>query len=141
MSMNDIDKIFLRLHKLKEFVDFLKLYKDITVEELIGNIEKRSAIERNLELAVEACLDIAELIIADQRLTPPTKASEAIEILGKHNIIDSKFANYFAKIAGFRNILVHDYINIDYKEVADKINNRLGDFDRFAQEVAKFLAS
>lgn len=30
------------------------------------------------------------------------------------------------------------YLDIDYKEVADKINNKLGDFGRFAQQVAKF---
>lgn len=139
--MDTIDKIHLRLSKLKEFVDFLKIYKGITVEELTQSAEKRGAIERYLQLAAEACLDIAELIIADQRLTQPTKASEAIEILGKHNVINPEFSKYFAKIAGFRNILIHEYVDIDYKEVADKVNNRLGDFERFAEEVANFLTT
>lgn len=140
-NMDNIDKIRIRLNKLEEFSNFLKAYQGITAEELLKNTEKRGAIERYLELAVESCIDISELIITDQRLTVPTKASEAIKILGREKIIDAEFANAFSKIVGFRNILVHDYIDIDYKEVADKVNNRLFDFDRFAQEVAQFLTS
>ncbi|PIP62077.1 hypothetical protein COW99_00120, partial [Candidatus Roizmanbacteria bacterium CG22_combo_CG10-13_8_21_14_all_38_20] len=50
-----------------------------------------------------------------------------------------EFSRKFASVASFRNILVHDYMEIDYDEVADKINNHLGDFDIFAKSVARFL--
>lgn len=137
--MDNINKINSRLEKLREFVDILRTLKGVTAKDLAEDINKRAKAERFLQLAIEACVDIAELIIVDQRLSAPADSAEAIEILGNEKIIDPTFAKSFAKAVGFRNILVHDYIDIDYKEVADKINNRLGDFDRFAQEVAKFL--
>jgi len=43
-------------------------------------------------------------------------------------------------MAGFRNLLVHDYLKIDYEKMADKVNNRLGDFEIFAKSVAKHLS-
>lgn len=58
--------------------------------------------------------------------------------LGEAKILDKDFAEEFSKIAGFRNILVHMYLDIDYGEVADKVNNKLGDFEKFSQQVAKF---
>ena len=137
--MDHIDKINLRIEKLKEYVNSLKKLKGVTAKDLVEDEDKRLKAERLLQLAIEACVDIAELIIVDQRLRAPIDAAQAIEILGDEMIIDSYFAKGFAKAVGFRNILVHDYIDINYEEVADKINKRLGDFDRFAQEVAKFL--
>lgn len=139
--MDNIDKINLRLEKLKEFTGSLKTLKGVTAEDLIQNQDLRLKTERLLQLAIEACIDIAEIIIIDQRLPAAADSAGAIKILGQEKIIDSEFADTFSKIVGFRNILVHDYIDIDYKQVADKVNNRLSDFERFAQEVAQFLTS
>lgn len=139
--MDYIDKINLRIEKLKEYINSLKTLKGVTAKDLVDDEDNRLKAERLLQLAIEACIDIAELVIVDQRLPSPVDSGDAIEILGKKGIIDAKFSKDFAKAVGFRNILVHDYVDIDYKEVADKINNRLGDFDRFAKEVAQFLTS
>lgn len=136
-----IDKINSRLEALKEYLKILKSLKGITGQELVNNIDKRAKAERYFQLAIEACIDIAELIISDQRLPAPKTGRETIEILGKEGIIDKKLAEDFAPAIGFRNILIHDYLEIDYDQVADKINNRLGDFEKFAQEIAKFYSS
>lgn len=139
--MDNINKINSRLEKLREFVDILGTLKRITEKDLTEDVNKRAKAERFLQLAVEACVDIAELIIVEQRLPAPIDSAEAIEILGQEKIIDHAFAKDFAKSVGLRNILVHDYISVDYEIVAGIINNQLDDFDRFAQEVAKFLTS
>ena len=111
--MDHIDKINLRIEKLKEYVNSLKKLKGVTAKDLVEDEDKRLKAERLLQLAIEACVDIAELIIVDQRLRAPIDAAQAIEILGEEKIIDSSFAKGFAKAVGFRNILVHDYIDIN----------------------------
>ena len=139
--MDNINKINSRLEKLREFVNILKTLKGVVAEDLIEDVDKRAKAERFLQLSIEACVDIAELIIVDQRLSAPVDSADAIEILGQEKIIDHTFAKDFAKSVGLRNILVHEYIDIDYKIIAETINKRLGDFDRFAKEVASFLTS
>lgn len=139
--LDNIDMIHQLLEKLQEYVEILRTLKGVTAEELKKDIDKRAKAERYLQLAAQVCIDIADLIISDQRLPTPTTLKETIQILGEQNIINSQFAQEFSAVAGFRNILVHDYVKIDYEQVADKINNRLGDFDRFAKEVAQFLSS
>lgn len=69
------------------------------------------------------------------------KILKLFEILGQEGIIEKKLATAFAPAVGFRNILIHDYLKIDYEQVADKINNRLGDFEKFAQQIARLYSA
>lgn len=142
MKGNDVfDKINRRLEALKEYVGILKSLKGVSGKELKQDLDKRAKAERFFQLAIEACIDVAELVISDQRLLAPKTSKEAIEILGQEGILDKKFTSDFAPVVGFRNILIHDYLEIDYEQVADKINNRLGDFEKFAQQIAKFYSN
>lgn len=137
-ELDNIDKVILRLQKLEDFVKSLKEYQGITVKKLETNKMTCAALERQLELACESVLDIARLIVADQRLGIPEDSRGYILALGKAGILNEEFAKSFAPIAGFRNILVHMYLDISYAEVADKINNRLGDFEIFSKSIAKY---
>ena len=139
-KLDAIDKINMRLEKLHEYISILKTLKGVKADELKKDINKRAKAERFLQLACEAATDIAELLIVDMRLRTPKTARETIEILGEENVLKKDFANQFAPMTGFRNILVHDYLDIDYEQVADKINNRLVDFDTFAKQIAKYLS-
>lgn len=139
--MDTNSRINQRLEKLREYVGILESLKGTNARELVESIEKRAKAERFLQLAAEVVIDIAEIIVAQKKLPTPSTSAEALERLGEAGILDKEFTGQFAKIAGFRNILIHDYLDIDYEKVADKINNRLGDFDLFARKVAQYLTS
>ncbi|OGG09725.1 hypothetical protein A2781_00930 [Candidatus Gottesmanbacteria bacterium RIFCSPHIGHO2_01_FULL_42_27] len=79
------------------------------------------------------------LLNAEYKFRPAQDASESILILGEEGVIEKDFAKHFSKIAGFRNILIHEYLKIDYKIVADNLNKYLADFEKFARQVAKYL--
>lgn len=139
-KLDAIDKINMRLEKLQEYVSVLKTLQGTTAQELQKDINKRAKAERFLQLSCEVVIDIAELLISDLRLRTPATARETIEILGEEGILEKEFAKQFAPMTGFRNILVHDYLKIDYEQVADKINNKLKDFNIFAKQIAKYLS-
>ena len=128
-----------RLEKLRGYVEILNSLQGVNAQELRNDVDKRAKAERFLQLSIEACIDIAEIVISLKNFPTPQTAGEAIRILGKQGVLEENFAEEFSKAAGMRNILIHDYLDIDYKQVADKINNKLGDFEVFAQAVAKFL--
>lgn len=133
------DKIRERLEALDKYVGILRRIKPTRQEVLVEDVATRSIAERHLQLAAEVCIDIAEIIIAEQGLGTPEEAREAIDLLGQEGVIEDELAFKFAAVAGFRNILVHDYLEIDYELVAEKINQNLGDFDIFAQQVAEYV--
>lgn len=136
--MNAIDKVNIRLKKILEYTGRLKKYQGMTERELVKDPEKAAAIERFFQLAIEAVIDIANLLNAEFRFRPAKDAKESLEILGEEGVLDRQFASGFSGVAGFRNILVHQYLDIDYNRVTESLNH-LGDFEKFARQVARYL--
>ena len=92
-----------------------------------------------MQLAAEVVLDVAGLLIAEYRFRTPEDYKDSLLILGEEGVLSKDFAKEFSGIAGFRNLLVHEYMKIDYQKVADNLNNHLDDFEKFATQVARYL--
>lgn len=94
--------------------------------------------ERNLEVAAQACIDIANRIVSIEQLEKPRDSYEAILRLGEAEILPQDFAQHLAPLAGFRNILVHEYLDINWDEVYENLQE-LGDLYRFMDHVKEWL--
>lgn len=77
----------------------------------------RDIVERNLEVTAQCCIDICNRIIALENAQKPADYYEAIIRMAELNVLPPQFARSLAPIAGFRNILVHEYLGIDWDEV------------------------
>lgn len=78
-------------------------------------------------------------LIASLALAAPRDYHDVIVKLGEHGIIPRDFAAQIAPMAGFRNILVHEYLAVDLAEVYRILRERLDDFRLFAAHVERFL--
>ena len=96
-------------------------------------------VERNLEVAIQSCIDIANRIISLDELEKPKDYYGSIIMLGKENILPYDFAQRFAPITGFRNILIHEYLDIDWDEVYKNLQ-RMNQFYKFMDYVKKWLS-
>jgi len=137
--MDEKEKVAIKIRSMKKYVDFLRSYKSVTEERLEEDYELRSAIERNLHLAIESALDIGEVIISAEDFEKPEDYRSVILILGEHKVLPRDFAERFAEAAKFRNILVHMYAEVDVEMVYEILQNNLGDFDEFAKYIARHL--
>ncbi len=70
----------------------------------------RDIVERNLEVAAQCCIDICHRIIALEGARKPRDHHEAIMRMGELGVPPPEFAANLAPIAGFRNILIHEYL-------------------------------
>ena len=96
-------------------------------------------VERNLEVAIQSCIDIANRIISLDELEKPKDYYGSIIKLGEENILPYDFARKFAPIAGFRNILIHEYLDIDWDEVYKNLE-RINQFYKFMDYIKKWLS-
>jgi len=60
---------------------------------------------------------------------------ESFDILCDENTISRKTANQMIKLAGFRNIIAHEYTKVNYDIVYDILQNRLSDIEQFVREI------
>jgi uncharacterized protein YutE (UPF0331/DUF86 family) len=107
-------------------------------DEILKDPYFQDIIERNLQVAAQSVIDIANRIISLDALKKPRDYYEAILILGQAGILPSDFAQKLAPIAGFRNILVHDYLEIDWEEVNSNLQN-IGDLETYMQHVKNWM--
>ncbi len=128
-----------KLRELGKYVRLLKEYRMQSRNSLEKDLTLRGAVERYMQLAIEIVIEIGEMIIAKQGFRKPETYREVIEILGEEGILKKKFAKKFSPAAGFRNILIHRYGEIDIDELYSHLQKDLEDFDIFAQQVARHL--
>jgi len=133
------NEILNKLERLQKYVRILNSYKKYSFQDINEDFTLRGAIERYLEVSLECCIDIGEMIISSRGLRKPETYREVIEILGEVDILPQGFAERFAEATKFRNILVHMYAEIDVEMVYEILQNNLGDFDEFARHIARYL--
>ncbi len=90
--------------------------------------------------AIESCVDVAQHMCSSEGWGPPTDNGDAMLLLGRHGVVDAGLADRMRKSVGFRNVLVHEYVQVDDAIVVDRLQHP-GDLEQFAQQVADWLAT
>ena len=99
------------------------------------DVRERRFVEHTLQIAIQAALDVASHIVSDRRLGEPRTNRELFDLVHRDGLIDSDLAASLKNMAGFRNVLVHGYADVDLGVVRDVLENHLGDLESFAHAV------
>ena len=129
-----------RLDELSERLARLKPLRDRPRSDFDKDPYLRDIVERNLEVSAQCCIDISHRIISIEGARKPIDYYDAISRMGELGVLQADFARQLAPVAGFRNVLVHEYVAVDWHEVYDALH-RLEDFERFAGSVRRWLAN
>jgi uncharacterized protein YutE (UPF0331/DUF86 family) len=119
----------------------LRAFQEVNFQEYQENKVMRRAVERTLHLAVETSLDIGRHIIALEGLRTPEDNKDVFRILSEAGIVSDDLLSSLISMAGFRNLIVHDYTRIDDGAVFGILKKRLGDFDQLADAVINYIES
>jgi uncharacterized protein YutE (UPF0331/DUF86 family) len=129
-----------RIAKIREYLALLRKIRGMAAESrfvkdplIYGNAE------RYLQLAIQAVLDVSNHIVADLGANLPADNKELFDMLAKRKIVSVRLARKLTPMAGFRNLLVHEYMEIDRHRVYATLKNDLGDFEAFVKAVSKLL--
>lgn len=119
---------------LTDFVDipFEEFTNDENIHEYYGSLH-------HLQIALQAVLDVSQHITAQLILGQYKKNKEVFPLLAKKKIITKEISDKMEKAIGARNIFVHQYEDVDPKEIYNIIQNNLSDFDEFVSQIDQFL--
>ena len=136
----DKDRIVSKLDELDGYLRDIQKIAPATFAEYKKVMVKRTC-ERLIQLAVECVIDICRLLVTGLRLGLPSEENDIFEKLCKVGIISRTTASRLKKMRGFRNILVHEYGDINDELVYGIVKKRLPDFHLFKVEILRALRS
>ena len=128
-----------RLKKLSELYRFFKLHKELSYEGLVKDITISLAVERASALAAEIIIDILSHILASRHNRFPETYEETIEISERENIITAVLYKELKGLGGYRNILVHEYLGLDYEEVHKNFRKLSDAILPFQKEIIQYI--
>lgn len=118
------------LHELRTLAQIDRLRQDVREERFI---------EHTLQIAIQSALDVASHIASDERLGEPETNRALFRLLERTGVISQTLSQRLADMAGFRNVLVHGYDEVQVSVVEDVVRNHLGDLDEFVDAVKSYL--
>jgi len=142
MSPGELDASIVRRHllALDQALQTLRKHQGRPVDALQSDREELWVVERGLQLCTQNVLDVATHLAASAGRDVPDYGT-AIDQLADLGVLPGEFAARFRPVAGFRNVIVHGYLDVDLEIVHRMLNERLDDFAEFARQVSRYLDS
>lgn len=119
-----------RVERLKQLSQKIRSLSDYQ-----ASLDARDITERNLQLAIEACMDIGKIIISREGLKEPKDNKGIFAVLAEEGILSEKSLLFLVPMAGTRNILVHSYDKIEDSLVYGVLKKHIKDFMTFLREI------
>ncbi|MGB9929335.1 MAG: type VII toxin-antitoxin system HepT family RNase toxin [Methanosarcina sp.] len=102
-------RALVHLRELEESLKDWQRYQSISLEDLKRERDKRNMVLHAMFVSIQAAIDVATYLIAEEGLGKPVTYRETFEIMGRDEMIPAKLAEDLSNLAGFRNVLVHIY--------------------------------
>ena len=137
--MVDEDVVATKLERAHEYTNDLAEMRGIPKEEYVSDVVLQRAVERTLMNLIQSCIDLAQHVRAANGISAGGTAKDEIQALGELEIISRDTQQKIKEAAVFRNILAHQYGEVDHDVVYEVLHEDLHWFKRFQQEVAQWL--
>jgi len=135
----DAEKITNKLMQIDEFLDLLNQIGSIKEDQFVDDKILIGSAKYYLQVSIEACLDVANHIIASEMLRAPKDYADSFSVLNEAGFISKELCRKLRQMAKFRNRLVHLYSEIDNNYIYGFIQNDLKDFILFKKAITKRL--
>ena len=104
-------------------------------EAIRTDIREQRFVEHTLQIAIQSALDVASHVVSDERLGEPETNRELFDLLVRGGRLPETLAASLRDMAGFRNVLVHGYQEVDLGIVEDVLAHHLDDLIAFATAI------
>lgn len=135
--MTDRPLVDKRLARIETCV--AELRRDARLDVIAHDVREQRFVEHTLQVAIQSALDVASHIVSDRRLGEPRTNAELFDLLMRDGWIAPALAEDLRRMAGFRNVLVHGYDDVDLRVVQDVVTNHLDDLLTFVDAVRRRL--
>jgi len=135
----DKDRILSLLDCLGQYHQELTDHLPKSEKAYLSSIEKRRFCERTLQLLIEICIDISQLLLKELKLGLPSGEESVFDQLKEEKVISHEMNLKLKEMRRFRNVLVHHYAKVDDSLVYSNALHHREDFLQFKKEIIVFI--
>ena len=138
--MQDNNLIISKINLIHSDLEKLKDLQKYTFEQIVSDYIKHKALERIIEVIINESVDINHHIIANSNNQDFSfDYKKSFTILGDMKILPSDFAQKISLSVGLRNILVHQYRDLDEKMFIASIPDCISQYTEYCQHILNYL--
>ncbi len=110
-----------------------------TRDEFLASDELQWIAERGLQVGAQTILDVGAHLLTGHFNKRPADYEDVIRLLGEHAVISDDLLGRLTGLGGFRNVLVHGYLEVDEKRVFAFLQRDSLAFREFADAIDRWL--
>ena len=128
-----------RLAHLEAYLRVLQGLAGYSLDEFLSSPERYGAAERFLQLSIEAISDMAAHVASDEGWGNFERTRDLVNLFRERDLVEEALSERWLRMIGFRNLLVHDYLEIDRGRVYRVLQENLGDLEALSRVFVRFL--
>jgi uncharacterized protein YutE (UPF0331/DUF86 family) len=132
----DAERAGARLSRLEKLIEDLESIRAEGEDAYLAQDRLRMAAERELELAVQICIDIGTQLVMERSVRAPESYADVFRAMADADLLPRDLAERLSAAARQRNLLVHLYLEINDRKVFDSLNS-LDDLRQFGEIVGR----
>lgn len=134
VDVERVDRLLARLH------EDMRALRALAKQDPRDDLTVLAAVKYHFITVIEGCSRIAHHLIASQQWRVAETNGDAVRVLAREGALTRGTAESVARAVGFRNILVHEYVDVDEEAVVDNLE-RIDELEAFAAEIARWLGT
>jgi uncharacterized protein YutE (UPF0331/DUF86 family) len=139
MELVDRSLVLRKLDTLAVYRTQLAEISVLHLDEYRKDWKTQRIVERTLQIIIETCVDIANHIIADGGMRAPESYADSFTVLRENNVLGADLHAQLAGMAKFRNVIVHQYDQIDAEIVVSILRKIDGTLAAFVESIKSCL--
>ncbi|MBK4145230.1 DUF86 domain-containing protein [Corynebacterium macginleyi] len=143
MSPRDFqsDTIRKRLVSLRRILGELEIYRDSDAKELRSELSQMYAVFFMLQQVIDLATDINQHIAATTLNVADSSSRRGFEDLIRAGILPADLEQDFYRSAALRNVITHQYVEVDLGIVSNSIPRVLDVYTQYVKSISRWLAS
>lgn len=133
------DIVVAKMSNIQKNLTRLNEKQGISREVFLENRDIQDIVLLNLQASIQGCINLASHIVSDNDWGVAGSMAGLFDILCEKKVISDGVRCIMRSMAGFRNLIVHEYEELDMQRVYDIFNGKLGDFKSFLKEITIYM--
>jgi len=142
MSQFNREAMLSKLSRMVDRLDNLKRFETISLSAYLEDEDCQLIVERQLERLIQSALDINKAFLkraARSTSSEPISNYESFILMGEQGFIPLSLAQAIAPSGSLRNVLAHDYDDIDPNQVHAALQKALIQYPQYVRAIQTHL--